>query len=284
MQARGWEDSRWPGGTFSPKAVYEVSYPRSEVQRMEHLLTQAFEAAQGDELVTRRLNYVAPALREFFAQSAEYASGAGLRTLSLWQVGEDPKIDGKLDDPQWRDVEALAFVQAQDREHPEPKYPTTVQAVWTREGVTFGFRMAEPEPEKLARDIGGDAHDASLIWWNDNVEIFLDVTGDRTDYYQLIVNANGSIADFHAKDDSWTAAGLKAAAFVGEDHWSLEVFVPYAAFPEAKRPATGVVWYGNFTRHRVTDRTAREYQRLNTRFAGPSNDQNAFGPLPFVER
>jgi hypothetical protein len=144
--------------------------------------------------------------------------------------------------------------------------------------------MTEPETAKLMKDIGPETRDASLIWWNDNVELFLDVMGDQTDYYQIIVNANGSIADFHGKDASWNGEGIKAAAFIGADFWSLEVYVPYSAFPAVKGPATGIAWYGNFTRHRVTDKSKREYQRFNTRYAGVSNDQNAFGRMPFVER
>ncbi len=284
MQIKGWEESRWPDAAFAPKTIYEISYPRADVQRMEALLAKAFAAAKADSLVTRRLEYVAGPLRAFFQQSAEHADGSGLRTLALLQAAEDPALDGRLDDPAWKGVEALPFVMATNKEQPQPRFPTTVQAVWTRRGVTFGFRMAEPEPEKLARDIGADTRDAALIWWNDNVELFLDVTGGQTDYYQIIVNANGSIADFHGKDASWDGEGIRTAAAVGADFWSLEVYVPYTAFPKVSGPATGAAWNGNFTRHRVTDRKDREYQRLNTRHAGPSNDQNAFGPLPFVER
>jgi hypothetical protein len=284
MQIGGWEDSRWPNGGFSPKSIYEISFPRADVQAMEKLLADAFAAAKDDPLVTRRLDYVAGPLREFFKQSAEHASGEGLKTLTLLQAADDPAIDGKLDDKAWEGTEPLPFVMATNKEKPQPEFPTTVQAVWTRRGVTFGFRMTEPEIGKLMKDIGRETRDASLIWWNDNVELFLDVMGDQTDYYQIIVNANGSIADFHGKDASWNGEGIKAAAFIGADFWSLEVYVPYSAFPAVKGPATGIAWYGNFTRHRVTDKSKREYQRFNTRYAGVSNDQNAFGRMPFVER
>jgi hypothetical protein len=284
MQIRGWEESRWPNAAFSPKTIYEISYPRADVVRMESLLAQAYALAKNDPLVSNRLDYAAGPLREFFKQSEEQATGSGLKTLSLLQAAEDPVLDGKLDDKAWAGTEPLPFVMAQNREQPEPAFPTTVQAVWTRRGVTFGFRMTEPEMDKLKRDIGADTRDASLIWWNDNVELFLDVLGEQTDYYQIIANANGSIADYHGKDASWNGEGIKAAAYAGPDFWSLEVYVPYSAFPAVKGPATGVAWTGNFTRHRVTDRSKREYQRFNTRYTAPSNDQNAFGRLPFVER
>lgn len=285
MQIKGWEESRWPDAAFSPKTIYEMSYPRADVQRMESLLAEAFEKAKADPLVVKRLDYAAGPLRDFFRQSAEHASGTGLKILTLLQAAENPVVDGKLDDPAWAGTEPLLFVMAQNKEQPQPRFPTTVQAVWTRRGVTFGFRMTEPETDKLMRDISADSRDAVLLWWNDNVELFLDVTGEQIDYYQIIVNANGAIADLHGKDASWNGEGIKATAFVGKDFWSLEVYVPYSAFPAVKEPATGVAWTGNFTRHRVTtDRSNREYQRFNTCYAVPSNDQNAFGRLPFVER
>ncbi len=284
MLITGWEDSEWSSHNFSPKAVYEESYPREDVKQIQALLQRAFDEAQGDDLTTKRLNYFAEPLRAFFAESKQFADGTGIKTLNVYQVAEEPALDGRLDDPQWEGTQEVMMVRATDKEHPEPNFPTSLRAVWSRRGCTFGFRMVEPTPEALARDIGKDSRDASLIWWNDNVEIFLDVTGERTGYYQFIVNANGGLYDGKGKDTSWDAKGLEAAAHVGEDFWSLEVFVPIDAFPEAVPPGTGVVWYGNFTRHRVTDRKNREYLRLNTTFSGPSNDQNAFGPIRFIER
>ena len=59
--------------------------------------------------------------------------------------------------------------------------------------------------------------------------------------------------------------------------------MPCSAFGEIRRPATGVEWWGNFTRHRVADRKPREYQRLNTTYAPMSANMMAFGPIQFVE-
>ena len=147
--------------------------------------------------------------------------------------------------------------------------------------MTFGFRMTEPAPDKLQRDIKG--HDDSLAWWNDNVELFLDVAASRQGYYQLIVNANAAVFDGKGRDIAWTCKGLRTAAHVGEDFWSLEVYVPYSAFADAKKPGTGIEWYGNFTRHRIVDKKPREYQRLNTTYEAGSHNMMAFGPIRFVE-
>ena len=294
MQMDGWEESQWPGGRMSPKGIYEVSFPRSDVLRMQALLEQARQEAKDDELVLRRIAYHAIPFDEFFAESKEYAEGTGKTPLLVQKVGENPVIDGKLDDAVWQRAGEVSFVRALDKKRKEPFYPTRLKAVWTLEGMTLGFRLSEPYPELIKRDIKG--RDDSVVWWNDNVELLLDVTGKQEgEFYHFIVTSNGAEAlfDANSRDGSWNSKGVKARAHIGKDFWSLEVFLPFAAFADAIRAGSGAVWYGNFTRHRVCDRTPgkkpqrkdsrREYQRLNTTYLGPSKNLADFAPIRFME-
>ena len=118
------------------------------------------------------------------------------------------------------------------------------------------------------------------------MEVFLDPAGKRESHYQFIVNANGALFDSAGRADSGgDAPGVVAASHTGSDCWSVEIYVPYDSFPEHLRPGTGVEWYGNLTRHRVTDRSQREYTALNVTSNGAtSHNQNAFVALRFVER
>lgn len=283
MLIEGWEDSEWDPHVLSPKTVYQQSFPREDVLKIKGLLEKAYEQAKGNELVTRRLDYYAPSLRAFFAESKLLATGQGIKPLKVYQVAEDPTIDGRLEEKAWQQVEPVHFVNVRTKK--EPKYPTQLKAVWTRRGITFGLRMSEPEIDKLKMDIGKGSRDASLMWWNDNVEIFLDPSGKRRGYFQFIVNPRGAIYDSVGRENTeWDAPGAKAASHVGDDFWSVELFVPYDSFQEVVLPGTGVEWHGNFTRHRVTDRKAREYQGFNVTTGAPSHNQNAFGPIRFIER
>ena len=101
-----------------------------------------------------------------------------------------------------------------------------------------------------------------------------------------MVNANGALWESIGREDnSWDPPGVRASAHVGDGSWSVELFVPYADLKGALRPGTGTTWFGNFTRHRVTDRKHREYQGFNVLGgAAPSHNQNAFGPWEFIER
>lgn len=285
MLISGWEDSEWSQHTLSPRAIYEESYPREDVIKMEKLLAEAYKQAADNELVKLRLDYYAPALREFFKESELICEGKGAKPFSVYQVPENPVIDGKLDDQAWENVPTATMARRQGTEPAEARFPTEIKAVWSRQGVTFGFRMSEPEPEKMARDIGKDSRDASLIWWNENIEIFLDPTGEYNEYVQFIVNVNGAVFDSIGQHNiGWTAEGLKTATFIGKDYWTAEVYIPYSSLPNVVEPNTGVEWLGNFTRHRVGDRKNREYQAYNMTANTPSHDQNAFVAIRFIER
>jgi len=284
MLIDGWEKVEWDIPVLSPTTIYEQSYPRADILKMEALLAEAYRKAEGDELVTLRLDYYRPALEAFFAESELVIEGVGIKPLRVFQVAEDPVLDGRLDKEVWQSVESGSFIRANDQE--DPQFATEVKAVWSPRGVTFGFRMEEPEMENLAMDIGAETRNASLLWWDDNIEIFIDPSGSRRGYFQVIVNPNGAIYDARERDSSWNAEAIETAAHLGDDYWSLEVFIPYDVFTEEEieMPGTGVQWHGNFTRHRVGDRSQREYQGFNVTTGNPSHNQNSFGPLPFIER
>src|SRR5207248_8355788 len=113
---------------------------RKQVVRMQELLTQANKQAADDPVIQKRLAYYAGPFQEFFRESKDFAEGGGLKPLIIQKVGENPLIDGKLDDAVWQRAQEVPFMLAYDKAKPTPKYPTTVKAVWTNDGVTFGFR------------------------------------------------------------------------------------------------------------------------------------------------
>ena len=288
-QMDGWEKSRWkllPGGhNVSPKSVHEESYPPALVRQMDALLAQARREVGGDDLARQRLEYTAGPLDVFLKESRQYHDGTGRTPVLALKVGDDPKVDGRLDDDVWQRAAPAGFRRALDREHPDPTYPTTVQAVWTTRGVTLGFRMADADPGKLV--MVRKAHDDASLWWDDNVELFLDPAGQRAGFYQWIVSAAGTTYDgSFAQGGQWNPEGVRAASYVGKEFWSCEIFIPYGVFRGegiAAHPAqlSGKTWYGNFTRHRVS--APAEMQRLNTTFEGSNHNMVAFGPIRFVE-
>ncbi|MBM4040130.1 MAG: DUF4838 domain-containing protein [Planctomycetes bacterium] len=287
LQVDGWEKSRWPGGILSPKAIYAFSYPPKTVEQMKQLLARARAEAAGDPLATQRVEYYATPFADFFEEFETVVEGKGARPLIVQKVSENPVISGKLDEELWKLAPEVQFYKHENKREVLPKYPTTLRAVWTQDGVTFGFWMAEPSPQTLVQTV--KSRDESMAWWNDCVEIFLDVTGkNQGQWYQWIINPHGVIHDGKGQDTSWNPEGVRARSHIGKDFWSVEVFIPYSIFPEALRPGTNVVWYGQFTRHRMSDGgkapgSIQENQKMNCKFGGFNSNLADFAPVKFVE-
>ena len=68
----------------------------------------------------------------------------------------------------------------------------------------------------------------------------------------------------------------------------MEVFIPFKTLGDQVRGGTGVVWFGQFTRHRTKGAepkadSVQENQRLNAKFGGPNSNLADFAPMPFRE-
>lgn len=294
IQTSRWEGVPWPNGRISRKATFELSFPPKYRVRIEKLLAQAREKVKNDPVHAARLAYYAPALELYIKASKKFENPNALRPLRMQKVGAMPKIDGKLDDACWQRAAANTFVMAHPKQG-KPHYKTTVRGVWDAHGLALAFYMQEPTPERLETRNGGI--DNPNMWWDDNVEIFLDVTGKSEGaFYQFIINPKLGWFDAKQKDLSWNSKGIVRAAHIGKDNWTLEVYIPYSTFPEAVRPGSGTNthWTGNFTRHRVADcglkstwkplpGSRREYQRMNTTGASFSSNMEDFAELIFQE-
>ena len=292
LQEDGWKKP-WEIAKVSPKNIFEISYSRETVLDMQKCFQEAYSLAGDDKLIQKRLDHYKKGFEDFFRESEAFANGTSFTPLLIQKVGANPVIDGKLDDPEWKRVKAVQFGPGRESKT-ALKYQTSVQVVWTPEGVTFGFRMTEPTPDKLF------LKEAPGSWVNDNVEIFFDVTGKGAgDYYQLLIDARDEgIVTFHAAEKNWKPKNIKSHVYIGKDFWSVEVYIPFVEFASlegARLPTTssgGISWIGNFTRHRNADSqnkenktpgSEREIQRLYTRNSMWNADQSAFGPLKFVE-
>ena len=276
LQIDGWEKAVWPSEFLGAQAIYEASYPRTMVVKMESLLAEARRLAKGDELVTRRIDHYERPFKAFFASSEAYADRVTPEVFVSQKTDRPIVVDGRIDEPAWARAPGRNLVNA--RTGGEAKYRSVVKSLWDEKGVYFAFDLAEPTPERLETGRGGP--DSPKTWLDDNVEVFVDVTGkDQGEFYQFLLNSNDMLFDSQIKNSSWNAKGVKTASVKGKDRWSVEVYLPYAAFPDVEAPEAGQTeWAANFARHRVADtgRTWRkakkkpaegsvsEYQRLHT--------------------
>ena len=76
-------------------------------------------------------------------------------------------------------------------------------------------------------------HDDPMVWQDSSVEIFMDPTGEKKSYYQLMINAKGDVTDIFWKthgrknisDRKWDS-GAVVKAVAGEKNFKLTVNIP----------------------------------------------------------
>lgn len=286
LQISRWEDSRFPSGALSAEGVYSEAFPPAMVKKMTGLLDQARELAADDPLVMQRLEYYSTPFPGFIKEYEYVVEGKGMNPLLMKKTGEMPVVDGKLDDKEWEKAPeaSLRVYNGKEKKAVDPKFPTTVRALWNTDGLMLGLRMDEPNPAALVKDLAN--HDDGTLYWQDCVELFLDTSGKNSGKsYHLILTAGGAVYDAFGGDLAWECEGLEFKTHEGEDFWSMEVFIPHKSVgAEVTTDSTGRIWYGQICRHRLSDKKGgRENQKLNANQGGFNSNTGDFAEFRFVE-
>jgi hypothetical protein len=174
-------------------------------------------------------------------------------------------IDGRLDDAAWQDAPWTDdFVDIEGDAKPRPRFRTRAKMLWDDDYLYIGAEMEEPNVWATLTE-----HD-SVIFHDNDFEVFIDPDGDNHNYYEIELNAFGTEWDLLLikpyRDggpplNSWEIPGLKLATHVdgvindpiaGSRGWSVELAIPWNVLAEyANRPAPpngGDQWRINFSR------------------------------------
>ncbi|MHC4470951.1 MAG: carbohydrate-binding family 9-like protein [Planctomycetota bacterium] len=175
-----------------------------------------------------------------------------------------PAIDGRLDDPAWRAAAWTDdFVDIFGPSRPAPRHRTRARMLWDGERFYVGAEITEPH-------VWGTLTERDAVIFNDNdFEVFLDPDGDTHGYFELEVNALGTVWDLYLtrpyRDggpavEGWDIHGLGCAVHVDgtvndpsdtDRGWTVEVAIPWAALGDPRDPsvpAPGDRWRVNFSR------------------------------------
>ncbi|MFA6233533.1 MAG: carbohydrate-binding family 9-like protein [Bacteroidota bacterium] len=152
-------------------------------------------------------------------------------------------IDGRMDDPDWLNASWTgAFVDIQGESAPLPRFRTRVKMMWD-DKYLYVFAELE-EPHVWARLRQRD----TVIFEDNDFEIFVCPTGTNHTYYEFEVNALNTVWDLFLPkpyrdggpaDNGWDISGLKSAVHVSgsindptdiDEGWSVEVAIPWTAF------------------------------------------------------
>lgn len=198
------------------------------------------------------------------------------KSYIAYRVTEKIQIDGKDDEPSWQkaaytddfiDIEGVKI----------PHFKTNVKMLYDDEYFYFFAKMEEPHVWATLKERD------TVIFQNNDFEIFLDPDNDSHNYYEFEVNALNTIWDlFLTKPyretnkvlDGWDINKLKSAVYVSgtlnnssdtDKFWSVEIAIPWAAMREAHRQdniPTNKFWRVNFSRvHWDFDLTEGRYSK-----------------------
>ncbi|MGA8855119.1 MAG: carbohydrate-binding family 9-like protein [Christiangramia sp.] len=168
-----------------------------------------------------------------------------------------------------------------------PKYQTNVKMLWDDSYLYFYAKMEEPHIWATLKQRD------TVIFYNNDFEIFIDPDGDAQNYMEFEMNALNTVWDlFIVKPyrepspiiDNWDIKGLKSAVHIEgslndpsnqDKFWSVEVAMPWEALKEANVYGNGHAnnfWRINFSR------VNWDFELENQRYSRKTDENGNFLP------
>ena len=172
------------------------------------------------------------------------------------------QIDGHAWEPSWNNAQwSELFTDIEGVK--KPAYDTRFKMLWDKDNLYFFAELQEPHVWGTLKQRD------TVIFYNNDFEIFIDPDGDTHNYYEFEINALNTTWDlFLTKPyrnqgkvlNSWNMAGVKTAIDINgtlnnpmdtDKGWNIEIAIPWSEITEAS--ATGKVpaddfWRLNFSR------------------------------------
>jgi len=183
-------------------------------------------------------------------------------------------IDGRDSDAAWAAAPwSESFVDIEGSDRPAPRHATRMKMCWDDNYLYALAHMEEPHlwATYSVRD--------QIVFHENDIEIFIDPDGDSLEYYEIEVNAIGTIFDLQLRRPyrsggpalhEWNTPGLKVGIHLDgtvndpsdtDRGWTCEMAIPWTALrplpdpggaPAAQRaampPSPGDTWRINFSR------------------------------------
>lgn len=180
-----------------------------------------------------------------------------------YRTAEPLTLDGKLNEMSWKQAESTApFVDISGADAAKPLYTTAVKMLWDDQYLYVGATLQEPNIQ--ARLTQRD----TIIYHDNDFEVFLDPDGDGVQYFEIETNARGVIFDLMLDRPyrsggnffvQWDCPGLKTAIHCDgtlnkpndkDRQWSVEMAIPRAAITKNFNNLlqAGNYWRINFSR------------------------------------
>ncbi len=187
------------------------------------------------------------------------------REYLCFTAEQELKIDGLLDEKDWKAAKWTDdFVDIEGRHMPLPTYRTRVKMLWDSEYLYIGAELEEPHLWATLKQRD------TIIFHNNDFEVFIDPDGDSHQYYEIEVNALGTIWDlmlikpYRDKGpamSAWDIQGMQLGIQLNgtlndpsdtDNKWTIEMALPWSILkqnaPGKKLPVSGDQWRINFSR------------------------------------
>jgi len=279
--------------TLSDYDIWEKVYSNSEIEKIKAFFDKSEVLTASDADALKRVKFIREKFFEpIVKQKKEYVKNQeAINDLHFYVKeiphGEKINIDGKPDEAAWKSAAQIFLVPyVSEKSKNETGVRTTVKALRDAENIYFFFDCKEPEMDKLFS--AKRQNDDKEIWKDSSVEIFLNPSNDRNIYYQLLINADGSISDLSAKgglhstDWKWDS-GVVVRVVKGLENWTAEIALPVKNIPDLKHEND---FPANFCRNRCLAKGTNDYASLFTWSPFLKNgfhDINNFGYITFSE-
>lgn len=179
-------------------------------------------------------------------------------------------VDGRADEPAWAAAPWTAeFVDIEGVHKPRPYLRTRAKMTWDDEALYVYAEMDEPDVWATLRARN------SIVYRDNDFEVFVDPDGDGRNYYELEVNALNTVLELtlnkpyreggnytfetHAVRTATRVDGTLNEPGDVDRGWSAEIALPWSVMERygGGRPNVGDAWRVNFSRvqwrHRVVD-------------------------------
>ncbi len=210
-----------------------------------------------------------------------------------YRTKEPIDVDGDLNEASWQKASWTDyFVDIEGEKKPQPRFRTRAKMLWDDKFFYFAAELEEPHiwAKLMQRD--------TVIFYDNDFEIFIDPDGDTHQYYEFEMNANNTVWDLLLikpyRDggpavNGWDIHGLETGVKIfgtlnkpndKDKKWTVEIAMPWEALKEcANKPAppnSGDVWRVNFSRveWQIEIRNGKYFKKINPKTGKPFPEDN----------
>ncbi len=215
-----------------------------------------------------------------------FAQIATPRSYVAHRIETPLQIDGKDNEEVWQNASfSQTFIDIEGKK--TPTYETRVKMLWDDQNLYFYAELVEPHVWATLKQRD------TVIFYNNDFEIFIDPDGDTHNYYEFEMNALNTVWDlFLVKPyrepapivDSWDIQGLQTAVSINgtlndatdtDTGWSVEIAMPWSVLVEAsgsnELPADDF-WRINFSR------VNWDFELTDNKYSRAKDDSGKFLP------